>query len=99
MRNLAIIAAAAMLAGCNTIPQPALADFDNNKAEVRVAYDLFGPSMVEAREYANPVGREHCRSVGKTTTYISSRMVRWDQYNGEYVFLYRCEGADRVTIE
>ena len=63
----------ALLAGCAT-PTPILTDFSEIKAEVRVQYDnLRWPSLKEARQLADPVAAEHCRSLGKTPVYVSGR--------------------------
>ena len=89
----------ALLAGCASTPIAAMSDFTSDKAEVRVAYNIMGPSADDARVAADPVGKEHCTTEEKETRFISARQQRFDSYNGEYVFLYRCEGADRVVIE
>ncbi|MYF31183.1 MAG: hypothetical protein F4029_04440 [Gammaproteobacteria bacterium] len=64
-----------------------------------MSYDLFGPSLEDAKIAADPVGAEHCESLQKTTTFVSARDRPFQDYRGEYIFLYRCEGADRVIVE
>ena len=97
--TVALLGAGVILSGCATTPYAAMSDFTDNKAEVRVAYDLFGPSSEAAKAAADPVGAEHCGSLKKTTTFISARRQPHTDYEGDYIFLYRCEGADRVIVE
>ena len=96
---LAAFVVAVALSGCATQAYAALSDFDSNKAEVRVTFDLFGPSVESARTAADPVGLEHCSSLEKSATFVSARRVSTREYEGEYIFLYRCEGADRVRVD
>ena len=63
----------ATLVGCAT-PMPALTDFTEIKAEVKVPYDEFGgPPYEESRIAADPVGAEHCQSLGKKAVFVSGR--------------------------
>ena len=99
MIRLTIAAMAlALAAGCATTPYAALTDFTSDKAEVRVEYGILGPNRDDARVLADPVGEEHCQTLGKTTKFVSARVQRFEQYDGEYIFLYRCTGADRVAV-
>lgn len=96
---LAAFVVAVALSGCATQAYAALSDFDSIKAEVRVAFDIFGPSVESARTAADPLGLEHCSSLEKSATFVSARRVQTGDYVGEYIFLYRCEGADRVRVD
>ena len=99
---------ASFVSGCAT-PMPVMVDFSEIKAEVRVPFDsLAGPSFERARESAEPVAAQHCRSMGKRTVYVSGRdeseyagtvggETRINIYETEYVFLYRCEGEAPST--
>lgn len=102
LRTLVVMAVVTGLAtavgGCSTIPA-SLYDFTGNKAEVGVPFGIGGPSLESARVQALPVGREHCQSLGKTATPVSARRRITGEFSGEYIFLFRCEGADRVTID
>ena len=61
------------LAGCAT-PMPVLTDFTEIKAEVKVPYDEFsGPPYEESRIAADPIGAEHCESLGKKAVFVSGR--------------------------
>lgn len=80
---------------------PVLTDFTEIKAEVRVPYDEFsGPPYEESREAADPVGAEHCESLGKKAVFVSGRTEITGANTsgnisvgfGAHVFLYRCEG-------
>lgn len=55
------------------MPSPILTDFSEIKAEVRVPADLFGPSFDDALASAEPIGGEHCGSLGKDAVYVSGR--------------------------
>lgn len=101
MKRLAIAAMALLTAaGCTTTaPYAALTDFTADKAEVRVEYGILGPNRDAARLAADPVGEDHCQTLGKTTKFVSARVQRFDASNGEYIFLYRCTGADRVRVD
>ena len=82
---------------------PALTDFTEIKAEVRVPYDDWGPTLEKSRPAADPVGAEHCGSLGKRTVLVSARTVvtrvdktefldgTIDSESGVHIFLYRCE--------
>ena len=50
---------------------PVLTDFSEIKAEVRVPFD--GIALEDAREASDPVGTEHCESIGKRAVYVSGR--------------------------
>lgn len=84
------------------MPNDACVDrFSEIKAEVRVPYsDMGGPSLEKSRLAADPIGAEHCASLGKTAVFVSGRRevgtIATDVYTGEYVFLYRCED-DRTS--
>ena len=104
IRTLLVMAVATGLAmavgGCaSTAANALLYDFTSEKAEVGVPYNILGPSRDDARLAAMPVGMEHCDSMGKTAKPISWRKVPTGDYDGNYIFLYRCEGADRVTVD
>ena len=90
------------LAGCVATPMPVLTDFSEIKAEVRVPYDSWvGPSLEASRPAADPIGAEHCGSLGKTAVFVSARSevtsyatassgIRYE-VAGVHIFLYRCE--------
>ena len=100
MLRSAIAASALVLGGCtSTTPYAALTDFTSDKAEVRVEYNILGPKRDDARVVADPVGEDHCQTLGKATKFVSARVQRFNDYEGEYIFLYRCTGADRVVVE
>ena len=99
---LAILSVATLFTGCATQAYAALSDFDNGKAVVNVNFGILGPKVNDAQAAATPQALSHCRSLGKTATLVSVRTRHFDptysKYVGEYIFLYRCEGADRVTV-
>lgn len=88
------------LGGCAT-PMPVLTDFTEIKAEVKVPYDEFsGPPYEESRVAADPIGAEHCESLGKRAVFVSGRTEITGSNTstsgisigyGAHVFLYRCE--------
>lgn len=100
MKNnlFAMAIVAVSLAGCMVTPYPAITDFTDDKVEVRVRYTI--PMLDPALTASRPHAEEHCRSVGKESyTFMSSRDRRVDEYSGEWIFLFRCDGPDRVVIE
>ena len=104
MKTLFLALAALTLTACASTPLAVLSDFSDDRAEVMVPYtSLFGlgqsPDAAAARELADPVAEEHCTLVGKTTTYVSLRPLANSPDGGDYVILYRCEGATRVIVE
>lgn len=99
MRARSAVISIFALAGCATAPSPGLWDFSEVKAEVRVPYSLFGPGVDDSLESSRPVAQEHCERLGKTAALVSSWRKPVDEYSGEYVFIYRCEGATRVAVE
>ena len=73
LSNLMAALGLVALTGCAT-PMPVLTDFTEIKAEVRVPYDEFGgPPYEESRIAADPVGSEHCESLGKKAVFVSGR--------------------------
>ena len=95
------------LGGCATTPMPVLTDFSEIKAEVRVPYDAwFGPSLEESQPAADPVGAEHCASLGKEAVFVSARSeitsyaisgrIQYED-KGVHIFLYRCEEDGRLV--
>lgn len=100
MKNLVKVAVLlACLAGCAVTPYPAITDFTDDKVEIRVRYTMLGPMLDPALTASRPHAEEHCRSMGKTYTFMSSRDRRLDEYSGEWIFLFRCDGPDRVVID
>ena len=74
LANLIATLGLVALVGCATTPMPVLTDFTDIKAEVRVPYDEFGgPPYEESRIAADPVGAEHCESLGKKAVFVSGR--------------------------
>ena len=92
---------------CAITPMPVLTDFSEIKAEVRVPYDAwFGPSLEESQPAADPVGAEHCASLGKeavfvsarseATSYVVSGAIEYED-QGVHIFLYRCEDDESLV--
>lgn len=100
MQRIIIAAAACVLAlaGCAIPTNAALADFTDDKAVVAVRFTMFGPSQERSAEAALPEAVAHCRTVGKRAVPVSVRTRTLADYTGEYLFLYRCEGVDRVRV-
>ncbi len=102
-RRMTLVAVVLVLGACATTPVPQLTDFDPDRAEVSVRYtEVFGilsPEATMAQELAEPVAREHCDTMEKSTTYVSLRTLPLNATTGDYVILYRCEGADIIRIE
>ena len=89
-----------MSAGCAKAPQPYIADFTDDKVHVSVHFDIFGPSADAAKASSLPVAVEQCDSYEKGAELVSSfRQSGRTYYEGNFVFLYRCVGADTVRIE
>ena len=94
---LAIVLMAFLFTGCASA-YAAVADFDDGKAVVEVKYGMFGPKQSEAASAALPQAQSHCQTLGKDTAPVSVRTRQFDAFSGVYIFLYRCEGPDRVTV-
>lgn len=96
----ALFIAVLVLAGCGKAPQPYIADFTDDKVHVSVHFDIFGPGADAAKASSLPVAVEQCRSYEKEAELVSSfRQPGRNYYEGNFVFLYRCVGADTVRIE
>lgn len=90
--------------GCASVfePEPALSDFRDDMAEVTVPFGNLGPLQDRAKEAADPVAADYCRTLGKGAIPMSARRVSLPApayagefaVRGEYIFLFRCEAAD-----
>lgn len=77
------------MVGCAMAPNPVLIDFADHQARVAVEFNGFGrPKREEAQVAALPVAIEHCRSVGRSASPVSSWI---NEVESHYLFLYRCD--------
>ena len=95
---LAVVLMTFLFTGCAAAAYAAVADFDDGKAVVEVKYGMFGPKQAKAASAALPQAQNHCQTLGKDTAPVSVRTRQFDAFSGVYIFLYRCEGPDRVTV-
>ena len=76
-------------------PMPVLTDFTEIKAEVKVPYSEFsGPPYEESRIAADPIGAEHCESLGKRAVFVSGRT----EITGANTSITPVYGSDPIVI-
>ena len=96
---LFVSAAAVLTGGCATHIPPAIQDFTEDKVRVCSISDTNRrKSERELLPDSLRLAKEHCSTLDKDTTTISTVYRQWDDYSLEYCFLFRCEGEDRVVV-
>ena len=88
---LPALLATLLATGCAMAPSAMLVDSASDRAVVRLAYGVLGPTIEVAEASTGLVARDHCEALGKSHELLSSRREATDRTRGEYVFFYACE--------
>lgn len=96
MNALASTALTLSVAGCAIAPGTVLSDSAGDRAVVRIAYGVLGPTVEVAEASTGLLARDHCEALGKTHELVWSKREATDRHSGEYVFFYACEREDRI---
>jgi len=97
VKALASTALTLSVAGCAIAPGAVLSDSAGDRAVVRIAYGVLGPTVEVAEASTGLLARDHCEALGKTHELVWSKREAKDRHSGEYIFFYACErGDDRI---